>query len=117
MQLPSIMWQNSPIQHTRTKTEITGLWNIYSRTFFFLKGRNLRVFNIPVPIWGSVGIYNRLANSIWGVCSSLISPPREAFASTSHSQRPPVPSTLASPVEKPEELTPEDKKSQGEGRN
>lgn len=44
---------------------------VFALEFYFPTGRGFGVFNIPVPLWGSVGTDNPLVDSTGGFCSSL----------------------------------------------
>lgn len=47
------------------KLQVSG---VFALEFYFLTGRGFGVFNIPVPLWGSVGTYNPLVDSTGGFC-------------------------------------------------
>lgn len=108
MRLPPVMWYRSvPIQHTGMREENEkSLWNTFSTIFFFLKGGNLEssIFQTLVWVQGVPAL---------GGGAHLGSPHHmKPLLQQSHPWQPPFPSTLAPPVEKPEELTSgKDKKS------
>lgn len=68
MSLPSIMWGRGFSINTMELGRKLQLSGVFALEFYFPAGRRFGVsfFNIPIPIWDSVGIYNPLADSTGG---------------------------------------------------